>query len=636
PYPVLPPPPYRLAIDQGTRTATGEPGPRYWQQRADYTIHARLDPEAKRVEGTQRVRYHNRSPDRLDVLYVHLLQNFHAPGGIRTEMVELTRGVELLRVTALGQELRLGQRPGYTVDGTVMMLRPPRAIEAGQTITLEFDWAFTVPKAGLGGRMGWDSDNLFYIAYWFPQMAVYDDVYGWHTDQFRGSAEFYSDFGTYDLTLEAPADWIVMASGTLQNADEVLQPRIIERLRRAERSDDVVRVVGPEDFASATLPEDEPGAYLTWRFVADSVRDVAFSATRQSIWDAARTEIGDRDGVGTTEYARVDAFYRESAPLWSEAARYSQHSLAFLARYTDTPYPWQHMSAVEGGGIIGGGMEFPMMTLIGDYNERGDSALYYVIAHELAHMWLPMILSSNERRYSWLDEGTTSYNENRSRMEFFPGPDHDLSDQQTYLARALSGAEAPMLRWSDWVYPEGAFGAASYSKPASVLAALEAMLGTEAFLQAYHAFYDRWAFKHPYPWDLFRTFEDVTGRDLGWFWRAWYYESTEDGLWALEQGIESVESAAEGTRITILDRGWVPMPVDLVITREDGSTERVELPVEPWLEGRVRQSVTVAAGSPVVRVEIDPEQDYPDVVRENNVWVADRAARRPPSNPDVR
>lgn len=617
PYPVVAPPEYRAAVARGTRTADGEPGPRYWQQWVDYTILSRLDPEAKRLEGSATIVYHNRSPDALDAVYLNLNQNFHRAGALRFEEAEVTGGVELERVAAQGQTLQArGEGAGYTVEGTIMRIAPPSPVPAGGSIELTVDWAFDVPKAGAGARMGWDGEDLFFLAYWYPQVAVYDDVIGWHLDPFRGNAEFYSDHGRYDVTVEAPVGWYLMGTGALTNADEVLQPRIVERLRRAESSESVVHVVAEGDFDNVTTAD--PSGWLSWRFVADSVRDVAFTAVRRSFWDAAATPVGDRDGDGVTDYARVDAIWRESAPLWANAWRYAQHSIDFLSRWTDTPYPWPHMTAVEGGGIIGGGMEFPMMTLIGDYNARGDSALYYVTAHELAHMWVPMIVSTNERRFAWFDEGTTSFNENQARMEFYPGPDHDLPDMENYLRLAGAAAEGEIMRWSDFHNTGSAYGVASYSKPATVLATLLAMLGEEAFLRAYHEYFDRWAFKHPYPWDFFRTMEDVTGRDLSWFWRAWYYESTSDGLWALDQAVESVEVVADGTRITVLDRGWIPMPVDLVITRADGMTERITLPVEPWLEGRVRQSVTV--GGEVVRVEIDPEVDYPDIVRENNVW----------------
>jgi hypothetical protein len=263
-----------------------------------------------------------------------------------------------------------------------------------------------------------------------------------------------------------------------------------------------------------------------------------------------------------------------------------------------------------------------MMTLIGDYNRAGADALYNVIAHELAHMWIPMMLSTNERRYAWLDEGTTSFNEANARVEFFEGREDPWpAEQSGYVAAVRRGQEGPIMRWSDFHRPGAAYGVASYSKPSSVLHALRGVLGEAEFDRAMRAFYDRWAFKHPYPWDLFNTFEDVTGADLDWFWQSWYYESSEEGEWYLDQAVEAVERLPSGeTRVTIADRGWVPMPVLLRITRENGEVLERRIPVERWLEGAERVSITVPEGAAVERVEIDPAGYFPDVDSGNDVW----------------
>lgn len=621
PYPVTVPPEYAAAVEAGTRSPDGAPGARYWQQRADYVITARVDTESKLLTGSETIRYTNNSPDALPVLVLNLAQNFHAEGAIRMEHAEVTGGMRIEEVRLNGSELGpgTGQTAGWVVEGTLMVVALPRPLRPGASLELGVDWSFAIPQAGAGGRMGWSGDQLVYLAYWFPQMAVYDDVYGWHAEPFRGNAEFYADFGGYDLTIDAPAGWLVMATGALANPAEVLRPEVIELLRRAENSDQVVRIAGHEGAASATGAR--PDGRLRWRFVSERVRDVAFALMREYAWDAARTPIGDIDGDDVTDYARVDAFWRSSARHWDDAARYAQHSIDFLSRWTGQPYPWPHMSVIEGGGIIGGGMEYPMMTLIGDYNERGDSALYAVVAHELAHMWSPMMASSNERRYAWFDEGTTTFNENNARAEFYPGSEPYAGDQQTYLQVAEAGLEGPIMRWSDFHYPGPAYGIASYMKPASGLHMLRGILGDETFERAFREYYDRWAWKHPYPWDMFRTFEDVSGRDLDWFWRAWYYESTQDGNWIVDQAVAAVERLPSGeTRITVRDDGWVPVPVLLEVTREDGMTTRERIDEDRWLAGATTATLTLPAGPPVTRVEIDPGRYIPDADRGDNVW----------------
>ena len=604
------------AVENGTRTRDGAPGPRYWQQWTDYALRARILPDEKRLEGSAEMVYHNRSPDTLRTLHLDLVQNVHAPGAVRNEAMEVTGGVELVRVSSGGRGLEpLGddpQGPGYAVLGTRLVVVPARAVLPGETANLAVEWRFTIPQAGASGRMGWDDDDLLYLAYWYPQMTVYDDIVGWHPDPFLGTSEFYHGFGSYDLTVDAPSGWIVRATGRHLNPDEVLAPRVHARLQLAAQSDTVVRIVGPEDFANATAAGTN--GRLEWRFRSDTVRDVAFSVTRASIWEGARTIVGDRNGDGRPDHARIEALWRRSAPRWSEMVRYEQHSIDFLSRYTGIPYPWPHMTAVEAGGIIGGGMEFPMMTLIGDYNARGDSALYFVTAHELAHMWVPMIVSTDERRYAWFDEGTTSYNENSARMEFYPGINHYVPDQESYTTVALSRMEGEIMRWSNYHYDPTAYGIASYAKPASVLLALRGVLGDDVFHRAYRAYLDRWKWKHPTPWDFFSSMESLSGRELGWFWQTWYYET-----WRLDQAIASVTPASEGTRIVIDDRGEAPMPVRLAITLADGSTIQREIPVDVWLRGRRTAEITVPGT--VTRVEIDPERWFPDVDRGNNAWM---------------
>ena len=617
PYPVVPPLEFQRALAKGTRSQTGEPGPNYWQQWTRYEIRATLTPDAKRLSGNQRVVYYNRSPDTLGFLYLHLYQNLHAPGVPRNEPAEVTGGVQLESVAANGQALAAAPpgRPGYRVDGTVMRLTPARPVAPKDSILLEIAWRFQVPQQS-AGRMGWNGDNLFFIAYWYPRVAVYDDVVGWQADPYLSSAEFYDGYGDYDFTVDVPEGWVVLGTGELQNPAEVLPDAVAARLRDAEQSDQVISILGPGDLGPGKATRTSPTGRLTWRYRAQGVRDVAFSATNASLWDAARTPVGDRDGDGITDHARAEALYRAPAALWKGAARYVQHAISHHSRYTALPYAWSHMSAVEGAGIIGGGMEFPMMTLIGDYRGRSDSALYYVVSHELAHMWVPMMVGTDERRYGWMDEGTTTFNENHASSEFFPGRIADRGDQNSYIAAAKSGFESEMMRWTDYLYP-GQNGNTSYSKPATVLVALRGLLGDSLFLRAYHAYFRRWVFRHPKPWDFFNTFNHVTGRNLDWYWRSWYYET-----WTLDQAVASVTTDNDGTRIVVEDVGWVPMPARLTITLANGDVVRREVPVEEWLRGARSAEVRLARGQAVTRVELDAERAFPDVNRDNNVWSA--------------
>ncbi len=610
------PAPFQRAVDAGTRTMDGRPGDAYWTQDASYNIRARLHPEERRISAEATIQYRNNAPVALERLHLELTQNVHAEGVVRNVPAEVTGGVELLRVVVNGTELSEGARSGprYQVNGTQLVLMPGQTLGQGQEAAIEVSWEFVVPQAGASARMGYDADNLFYIGYWYPVMSVYDDIHGWHTAPFRGQTEFYAGHADYDVTLEVPGDWVVMATGELQNPEEVLAPDVLARMREAHQSDEPMQVVGPDHFGAAATT-GSGSDILSWRFTADQVRDFAFSATRQSIWDAARTPVGDRDGDGEMDYAAINTFYRQAAPLWADVTEFQQHAIAFLSSFTGYPYPWPHMTAVEGGNIIGGGMEYPMMTLMGDYNARGSEALYNVTAHELAHMWVPMVVSNNERRFTWFDEGITTFHENEARIDYFPGRNHHLQDQATYVGLALSDFERPMTFPSDFHDNSTAYTVASYMKPSTVLVALREVIGEDVFNRTLQTFISDWAYRHPYPHDLFNAFERESGRDLGWFWRTWYYET-----WTLDQAVAGVDELDGATRVRIIDEGDAPMPVLLRITFDNGTTLDRRIPVDVWLRGEREASIDVETTSPVVRVDIDPEIRFPDVNRSNNVW----------------
>ena len=620
PNPIVVPRDFQRAVARGTRTTTGTPGPRYWQQRADYRIRATVDAAAKTLTGSETITYHNRSPDTLRVVWLQLMQNVHQPEAPRNEEAEVTGGYRFTRVAAGGQPVResedLRSGSGYAIDFTRMAIRPASPVLPGDSVRLELDWSYKIPQAGAGARMGHSRDNLLYLAYWYPQMAVYDDVVGWQTDPFLGGAEFYMGYGSYEYTVDAPEGWVVMGTGTLANAERVLPADVLQRWRRAAQSDTTVHVLGAGGFGAGKATLRGASGRLQWTFRADSVRDVAFSMTRESNWDAARTPIGDRNGDGRTDYVLIQSLWRSTAPRWANSVKYAQQSITHHSEFTGVRYPWPHMTAVEGEDIMGGGMEYPMMTLIGPYTAQGDTALYSVTAHELGHMWFPMIVGVDERRYGWMDEGTTNFNENEAYNDFYPaGLSAHLREQRQYVGFVNNVGDPELLRWTDLQQPNlGGF--ATYTKPATLLSTLRALLGEETFLRTYRNYARTWAFKHPKPWDFFNAFNAGAGRNLDWFWSTWYKEA-----WTLDQAVGSVTSSGASTVITVEDRGSAPMPARLLVTHQDGTTERREVPVETWLGGARTATVSVPSGSsPVVRVEIDPTSSFPDVDRANNVW----------------
>src|SRR5690606_17335903 len=445
--------------------------------------------------------------------------------------VEVTGGVTLSNFTVDGQpveEVTEGMpEPGqYRIDGTVLTLALPDTLATGEAVTLAMDWRFRVPPSEGAFRQGTDGE-VFYIGYWYPQMAVYDDVYGWHTDQYLGLGEHYMGYGDYDVEITAPEGFLVWATGTLENPEDVLSPQTRTRLDRAYATDEVVHVVTADERAAGTSTADSPSGTLTWRFAAEDVRDFAFAASDRYVWDATHAAV-DQDGDGDDEAVLINAFYRPEQAAWARSAEFGRFAIEHLSALLDLPYPYPHMTAVEG--LIGGGMEYPMMTLIG--GARNDQSLFGVTYHEIGHMWFPMIVGSNEKAYTWMDEGLTRYNTSVGAGAFFDGsaanrPEVDAwaRNRQSHYFLAGTGYAVEPMRHND-LYPLGggtpqvdpvqnaSRGVASYATPAVLLRAIEGLYGRDRFLAAYRAYADRWAFRHPYPWDLMNTFEDVLGDDL--------------------------------------------------------------------------------------------------------------------------
>ncbi len=602
------------AISRGTRTRTGAPGSRYWQQWTDYRLKAELSPISKRVTGQGKLTYHNRSPDTLQEVYVHLLHNIFAPGARHnTDVPWSVEGVGLSRVAVQGQELKPVEKEGvgYEVDGTIMRIRLPRPLAPGESAELDFSWRLRIPPDG-APRGGQDGET-FYINYWYPQMAVYDDVTGWQIDQYLGNAEFYMGYGNYDVELTVPEGWLVTSTGKLINPSEVLSAQTLARLDTARHAAGIVRVVTEADRAPGKSTTTRTDGKLTWRFRADSVRDVSWATSSKYLWDATNAAVGDLNGDGRADTTAINAFYRPElrGSHWDESARYSRHSIEFFSR-TLLPYPYPHMTAVDGPTSCGG-MEYPMMTCIG--GQWDTLGLYEVTTHKIGHMWFPMLVGSDEKRHAWMDEGLTQFNQSQAMADFFKGFDDEEINRRNYLNFAESGGEVELMRHGDRYPNYGSYGVASYYKPASVLVALRGVLGRETFNKAFTEYARRWLYKHPSPSDLFNTFENVSGRDLDWFWRTWFYET-----WKLDQGIDTVTTSGDSLEIVVENEGRAIMPVALAVTRAGGQVDSVTVRAEAWLDGERRRTVRIAATPAVRSIEIDPDREFPDVDRSNQVW----------------
>ncbi len=596
---------FTKALEKGTRTKEGKPGPNYWTNRANYKIVASLDPKTAIVKGVATITYLNNSPKSLRSVRVHLRQNLHRDDSPRSQKVEITGGVTLGDVTTWDPNT---MQPTDGVrrlrrSGTVLSISLRKKIVSGGKVILRIPWSYKVPKVGAprNGRIG---EDLFYLGYWYPQMAVFDDVESWVADPYMGSGEFYMGYGDYDVSLTVPSNFIVRATGSLANAEEVLSARSRDRLEMASQTEDVVHIVTAAEVAKPGIMADADDGKLTWRFVAENVRDFAIGCANNYMWDATHAKTED----GKT--SMIHAVYRQKAQRgWRDAAAYARHTIEFMSKHV-YPYPYPHVSACEGAS--GGGMEFPMMTTIAAGNRQ--RSIHGVVTHELIHMWFPMIAGSNEKRYAWMDEGMTSALTALATNDYWKEDRSDEGEIAQYAAMAGKDWERPTMTHSDH-YGVGAmaYGIATYAKTSAAFLQLRAMIGADTFYRTLQDYVKNWAFKHPRPEDLFATFSRVSGLDLGWYFRTWFFET-----WTLDQTITNVEFKDGKSFVTVADMGTATAPTTVEVTMADGSTLRQTIPVTFWMKGD--RSKVLEFDGEVIKATVDPDRCAVDNNRRNDRW----------------
>ncbi len=561
-----------------TRTASGAPGHRYWQQRADYRMRATLDEDKRTITGSGTVTYTNNSPDTLSYLWVQLDQNmfradsdnrristlpsrdaWQARGtdGVKFDTLKATLeqrrfegGIQVTAVTgADGRALRA------TVNKTMMRIDLPQPLKPGARTSFNMAWTLNIPEANVvGRRTGFekfdDGNDIYLSAQWFPRMAAYYDVKGWQNKQYMGDGEFTLEFGDYDVQLTVPADHVVASTGELQNADAVLSPAQRERLRQARTAKKPVVIVTQREAESAEKGRSK--ATKTWHFKARDVRDFAFASSRKFIWDAQGIKSGDKDVMAMSYYPK------EGNPLWE---RYSTaaviHTLEQYNKYSfDYPYP----TAISVNGSIGG-MEYPMISFnagrpvkdkkTGEltYSRGTKYGLISVIIHEVGHNYFPMIVNSDERQWTWMDEGLNSFLQflaEQAWEEDYPGRRGEARDITAYMRSTnqvpvMTNAESTIQRGNN-----------AYAKPATALNILrETILGRELFDFAFKEYAERWKFKRPTPADFFRTMEDASGTDLDWFWRGWFY--TTD---AVDVSVDGITEYTVSSKDPEVEKAW--------------------------------------------------------------------------------
>ncbi|MGN6399758.1 MAG: M1 family metallopeptidase [Flavisolibacter sp.] len=601
-----------------TRSASGKPGEHYWQNRADYQIKASLNetPSDTTITGEVVITYTNNSPDSLDYLWLQLDQNLFNPdsrgaattpySGDRFDVRGFSRGgYHIQSVSVNYKKQNYAVEPVITDARMQVRLRAPMAGK-GDKIQVKVNYSFSIPFYGADrmGRKLFKDGYVYEIAQWYPRMCVYDDVEGWNTLPYMGLGEFYCDYGNFDYYITAPANMLVVGSGDLQNAAQVLTATQQSRLAQARKSDSTVMIIKPEEVnLAATHPFK---GTRTWHFKMLNSRDVSWAASKAFIWDASGVNFpSGRKGIAMSAYP-VESSGRDS---WGRSTEYLKNSMEIYSKaYFE--YPWNTATSVAGVAL---GMEYPgIIFCLDDLKNKG---LWSDVTHEIGHNWFPMIVGSNERKYMWMDEGFNTFINEHATYVFNNGEYRDTTNRVNGILRSFRNSHDPLM-----TAPE-AIGLNDYgqyySKTALGLDMLRnTVVGKDRFDYAFREYIKHWAFKHPLPYDFFRAMNDATGEDLNWFWKPWFFTT-----WKLDQAVKSVkyvkDNPANGALITLVNKEKMAMPVDLKITQDNGKTETIHLPVNIWQRNST-WTFSYPSTSAIKNIELDPQGQLPDVNRNNN------------------
>lgn len=603
---------FRQAMEAGTRTINGLPGPQYWQNRASYKINARVRPADKRIEGQAAISYTNNSPDTLQQLNLKLIQNVHLLQARRASYVDpafYTTGISLSNVRVNSQVLDWDNGAVHqSADPTNAWLPLPEPLLPGASLRLELEWNYELQTSTREHREGMVDETALFAAYWYPRIAVYDDISGWDRIAHNVQTEFYGDFNDYDVTIRVPKGFAVWATGELANGEEVLSPLALERFLQSQESDTVVRIITKETLAAgqAVLPAEE----LAWHFTAREVTDFAFGLSDHFLWDAASLVVDSTAGRRVS----VQAAYQPESSDFYEVAEIARACIGYFSTQMPAiPYPYPTMTIFNGHGQ----MEYPMMVNDLDMESMDDTKA--LTAHEIAHTYFPFLTGINESAYAWMDEGWATLLEFFACTELYTLEHPEYAIYPGYYLRGYLGVkgpevDVPMLTPSHQLLSP-AYGLNSYGKPASAYLALYKLLLEEPFLNCVQEYVERWRGKHPQPHDFFFTISECSGQNLDWFWQRWFMDFNTMDLALVGYRVE------EGKLfVTVRNDGGMPLPVSLEVELEGGSArsftfspviwkDQQEVALELPVDGKVQSVALVWKDFR----DVDPGDDRLDV-----------------------
>jgi len=561
----------KKAYEKGTRSYDGQPGTSHWQNTVDYNIKVTIVPSKKLIDGYEEVIYQNNSPDEINTLVVRLYADAYKKGNPRAYSIndkDIDNGVELSDVTINGVSYDLDDQNMTQRGGTNLYFTLQESLKPGSNLTFKASWEQRIPSFSRIRTGAYDS-TTFFIAYWYPQISVYDDIFGWDRLDYTLMTEFYNNLGNYDVEITVPNEYIVWATGTLENSAEVLPEDIYGKYQKARSSEEVIHIVSVNDIESGIKT-----LLNTWHYTASEVSDFAFAMSDHYLWDAAMQPAGNRQVFISSAYP-IDTT-RDFSNHIAVQQKAMQH---FSEDIPGIPYPFEAFTTFVTRG--GGGMEYPMMANNGGPG-RG------VTIHEMFHTYLPMYVRTNERRWAWMDEGWATYNTAIVENRFFED-DYEIANVFSSVSPSrISGtmgtiADLPLITSSQFL-TEPNYGYASYPLPAMIYAITHQHLGEELFLKCYQEFIKRWARKSPTPYDFFYTFEHVSGQDLSWIWKPWFFDF----------GVSDVAiKSFEKNKLTVINKGNKPVPIFVEIDYKNGESKFISQSANTWADGKNENQIAI-------------------------------------------
>jgi hypothetical protein len=594
------------AYEKGTRSLDGNPGPNYWQNSAKYNIKVNLDPRLKILFGSEEIIYNNNSPDSLSQIVVRLYQNISKATALRDFYLNekaLTDGMKIVKIKIFENDVDVNNNKIINVIGTNMIINLIDKLAPKKSIKLSFDWEFKIPEVQTIRFGSYDSTSMF-VAYWYPQIAVYDDVDGWDRKDYAGTLEMYNDYNDYNVEFSIPAGFQVWATGVWQNANEILNQKYLDRYNLAWKSDEVIKIFEKVDLGLKDIYKTK-NDFHTLKFKADHVPDFAFGISDHYLWDAVSCEVENTSG----RRVYCASAYRQTSPDFVDVAYYAKESLKYFSfEIPGVPYPYPCATIFNGAG----GMEFPM--IVNNGREDNKAGTVHLTSHELSHQYFPFYVGTNERKYPFMDEGFAvmlPFDFQERTAEGYRPRERYV---QAYEDFAGNEYDLPLMIPSPTISYRS-YRTSGYNKPAIAYDILRKTLGDELFLKALHTYMDRWNGKHPIPTDFFFTFNEVVGKDLGWYWNPWFYDFSYPNL-----SISNVKSKKNSIVVEVKNIGSLPLPIKLQVMYNDSVVKEVYNKADVWQSGKNK-----------IEIKIDGIKNYdaiilgcelvPDINSVNNVYI---------------